>query len=760
MKPENWWLPILIVMFIGGGSLLFVGSRTYVDAPPRVDFVTSDNTTVISKESIIHGQVLFLKYALMDYGSMFGDGAGRGPDFTADALHRISQSMEDYHETHSGLAGETAKDVARSRTQRELKKNNYDPETNRITLSEAQVYAFHELNKAYDVFFRDDLNELLPNLNSLTPDEVNDLTAFFYWGAWVCVTERPGFDYSYTNNWPFDPAAGNTPPRSVVFWSVMGTLGLVLGLGVVLFLHGRFSQLVGWGAKPKEPLRNHTAIEIAEYKPTTLQRATYKYFVAAALLFLVQVFAGVLTVHNFLGLHTFFGFNLSEWLPLTVTRAWHLQLALLWVSAAWIGGSIFIISMDEDTIPHGQLGLVNLLFTVFVFMVAGNLIGLFLGNWGVFGEWWNFLGNQGWEFVEMGKLYQYILMGIFILWSIILYRGVRLDLKDNQTWLLPKWLLYCVIAVTVLFVSGFVASPETNFVVADFWRWAVVHMWVEAFFEVFATILVAYFIYQMGFISHQGASRVVYIATLLFLGSGLLGISHNFYWNAKPMATLAIGSVFSTLQVVPLILLTLEAWQFRKMPGVALSRAGVPVALQRQQFAQSAAFLFLLGVNFWNFVGAGMMGFIINLPIVNYYEHGTYLTVNHGHAAFFGVYGNLSLAVILFCSRYLIHGDSWDNQKLKSMFWSFNVGLLLMVLIDLFPVGLDQLNVTMDQGLWYSRSEAYIQSDIFQYLTWARIAGGALFVLGGLIPFTIFVVKRWKYLKGNVQPNPALVLQQ
>lgn len=753
MHSGNWWLPLVVVMCIGTGSMLFVGNRTYVEAPPRVDFTGPDGELVFSEQSIIRGQAVFLEYALMDYGSMFGDGAGRGPDFTADALHRIAQAMEAYYRSESGLARDVAADVARARVQRELKQNNYQHEAGRVALSASQAAAFQVLYTAYDELFRRTLGELLPSLQHLTADETRDLTAFFYWGAWVCATARPGLDYSYTNNWPFDPEAGNTPPRPVVFWSVIGTLGLLFGLGVVLFLHGRFAQLVGWGATPKHAARNNTVIEIGSYTPTPVQRATYKFFVAAVLLFVLQVFAGILTVHNFLGLNSLSGVNLSEWLPITVVRGWHLQLALLWISAAWIGGSVFIISMPGDSVPHGQIALVNILFTVFVAMIAGSLLGVALGPRGVLGDWWNFLGNQGWEFVEMGKLYQYVLMGIFILWGVILYRGVRFSLRNHGRWPLPKWLLYCVVAVSALFVSGFIATPETNFVIADFWRWAVVHMWVEAFFEVFATILVSYFAYQMGFVSHQGASRVVYIATLLFLGSGLLGISHNFYWNAKPIATLAIGSVFSTLQVVPLILLTLEAWQFRKLPGQALSRAGIPAAQHHRQFAHSGAFLFLLGVNFWNFLGAGVFGFIINLPIINYYEHGTYLTVNHGHAAFFGVYGNLSLAVILFCSRYLLQDGAWDTGKLVRTFWCFNIGLLLMVMVDLFPVGLHQLNAVMANGFWSARSEAYIQGSVFQNLTWARITGGALFVLGGLIPFAVFIIKCCKSLKQPLQSD-------
>lgn len=754
MKPGNWWLPLLLVLLTGAGSLLFVGFRTYVDAPPMADFVDDSGQTVLGERAIVHGQTLFLEYALMDYGSMFGDGAGRGPDFTADALHRTAEAMKAFYLQQEGAVDLATRDAVAARIKREIKANGYDAASHRVTLSAGQVHALGVVQSHYRAFFRQQ-EAILPALRRASDQDLTDLAGFFFWGGWVCGAERPGETYSYTNNWPYDAEAGNTPPGSTVLWSVVAVLGLFVVLGAVLFLHGRFSQLVGWRSRRRgqEPL---TQVAIADYRPTAMQRATYKFFLVAALMFLLQVLAGVLTVHNFLGLNTIFGFDVSAFVSLTSARGWHLQLALLWVIACWVGASFFLLSASRDRQPPGQVALVNLLFWLFVVMVVGDLAGVLLGPLGVFGAEWNFFGNQGWEFVQMGKLWQGMLMGILLLWTLILFRGIAAGWRRDQAWLLPNWLFYCVLAVSLLFISGFVATPETNFVIADFWRWVVVHMWVEAFFEVFATILVAYAMLLMGFVSHQGASRVVYIAALLFLGSGLLGISHNFYWNAKPMVTLALGSIFSTLQVIPLILLSLEAWEFGKLPGASLGNR--QAESRKTSFGQAEAFLFLLAVNFWNFLGAGVFGFLINLPIINYYEHGTYLTVNHGHAAFMGVYGNLALGAVIFCSRYLLHADAWNARLLRRAFWSLNIGLVLMLLMDLLPVGFDQLITTMEQGLWYARSEAYIQSTTFQWLTWARIGGGLVFILGGVLPIAWFVVSRFACRKGETAadaPAPA-----
>jgi len=741
MNRHNWWLPLALVLATGLGSMVYVGTRTYQDAPPIADFVTESGETVVAAAAITRGQLVFLRYGLMNHGSMFGDGAGRGPDFTADALHAMARAMRDHHASREGIEPAAALALA----QAEIRRNRHDPATNRVTVGAAQAYAIRELERRYAAMFRGEGAEAFHPAGYITDAaELSDLAAFFFWGGWVCGAQRPGEDYSYTHNWPYDELAGNRPTAPTLIWSVAAVLGLIAVLGAVLFLYGRYSGLAGWRQAGGET--GHVlGMRVEDFVPHVLARATYKFFAAAAALFVLQIIAGVLTIHDFLRFTKVLGFDLAEALPITVVRAWHLQLALMWISACWVGASIFVLSLGRGDLPAGLLREVNVLFGLFVVWVAGSLAGIALGSKGLLGRYWNLLGNQGWEFVEMGKLWQGVLFAVFALWLRIVWRLARGGWREGDAWTLPKWLLYAIACVLLLFVSGFVARPETNFVIADFWRWAVIHMWVEAFFEVFTTALLAWFMVLMGFVSHAAASRIVYLATLLFLGSGLLGISHNFYWNAKPEATLAIGSIFSTLQVVPLILLTLEAWQFRNAPQRAL--ASDTAAGRSGAFGQAEAFLFLLGVNFWNFLGAGVFGFIINLPIVNYYEHGTYLTVNHGHAALMGVYGNLAIAAILFCSRHLISAGRWDARLLRRVFWSLNLGLLLMVTIDLFPVGIAQLNDVLAHGLWHARSQQFVQGSLFQTLTWARIVGGALFVLGGVLPLAWFMLSRLAALR-------------
>ncbi|MFZ5977511.1 MAG: nitric-oxide reductase large subunit [Bacteroidota bacterium] len=749
LNPKNWWLPLLVIFVISIAGVTMIGLHTYTEAPPIPNYVSAKNETVFSKEEVLKGQALFQKYALMEYGSMFGDGANRGPDYTAEALHYVSQYMNDYYLSRlkAGANSNLLKKGVAEQVKAEIKSNHYSKDNNSVTLSDAQVFAIRELIKYYHQKFTNPSSSgaFKPDGYISDENEIRSLTAFFFWGSWVCGVERPGEHYSYTHNWPYDPTAGNTPSATIILWSIIGSLGLIFGLGIVLFYHGKLDKL-GDDVYTKKAEPFMTKGDIQKFQPDAIQKNTYKFFYVATILFAVQVLAGILTVHYFLGFINFFGFNISEALPITVTRSWHVQLSILWISICWIGASFFMMSFVSPNQSKKQVTLINTIFWLTVLLVGGSFVGMLLGPKGLAGKNWYLLGNQGWEYVELGKLWQIILGVVFIIWAVTIYRGIKPTMKLKQPWALPNWLVYATFSIILLLISGFIATPKTNFVIADFWRWMVVHMWAEAFFEVFTTVLIGYFMVLMGLVSRQAVIRVIYLATLLFLGSGLLGISHNFYWNAKPVFTMALGSVFSTLQVIPLVLLTLEAWRFSKLPKLLETNNRINGDLNKC-FGFSEVFLFLVAVNFWNFFGAGVLGFIINLPIANYYEHGTYLTVNHGHAALMGVYGNLAVAAVLFCCQLLFKADWWKPKLIKTVFWSINIGLLLMVLLDLFPAGIYQFKTATEQGLWYARSSAFIESSGFQTLTWLRIVGGSIFTVGGVIPLVWFITSRRKGLK-------------
>lgn len=750
MNTKNWRGPLIFILIISILGVGMIGLQTYIDAPPMTGFKDATGAVVIDQNTIERGQEVFHKKALMEYGSFFGDGAQRGPDYTAEALHWITVYMNDFYIAEIKLKTEKEVDLyevkqINEKVKVELKQNAFNKAENIVSLSSAQSYALQQLKKHYtDLFIDKNTGAGFPPKNYITNrEDVADLASFFFWGAWVCVTQRPGSSFSYTHNWPYDPLAGNTPTSPVILWSVLGLLAFVLACGIVLYFIGQYNQLPNKFFKP--PKRDLFTLErVAAFKPTATQKATFKFFFVAILLFFLQVSSGLFTINDFINWMSYIGIHITNDLPVTISRSWHLMLSLYWISTCWIASSIFILPILAKKEVPGQLRMINTLFVLLFILVGGSLLGMVLGPLGLMGKWWYWLGHQGWEFVDFGKMYQVLLMGIFILWGVIVYRGIKPAFIAGQPWNLPNWIMYSVIGIPLLFLSGFVAKPETNFVIADFWRWMVIHMWVEAFFEVFITVIVSYLMVLMGLVSRQAAIRVVYFATILFLGTGLLGISHNFYWNAKPVATMALGSVFSTLQFVPLILLTVEAWRFKNMPKIAV---GDVDHKSLQNFGFPEVFKFLVAVNFWNFFGAGVLGIIINLPIMNYFEHGTYLTVNHAHAALMGVYGNISLAALLFASRLLIKSGRWNDKVVNFSFWSINAGLMLMVVLDLFPAGSIQFKAVVEQGLWFGRSHDFVDYGIFNSLTWMRGIGASVFFFGGVIPLTWFIVSRANALK-------------
>lgn len=752
MNTKNWKGPLLFILIISLLGVGMIGFQTYVDAPPMSGFKDSQGKIIIDQKTIERGQEVFHKKALMEYGSFFGDGAQRGPDFTAEALHLMTGYMNTFYLDEIKIKTNTEPEEyqikqIQEKVKAELKQNNYNVQDKLVKLSTAQIFALDQIKKYYtDLFIDKNKGEGFPPKDYISSrDETADLASFFYWGAWVCVTQRPGTLYSYTHNWPFDPSAGNTPTSPVILWSVLGLLAFVLACGIVLYFIGQYNQLPNKFFKPaKRDL--YTMRRVDSFKPTPSQKATYKFFFVAILLFFLQVSSGLITINDFINWLNYLGINISGNVPVTISRSWHLMLSLYWISTCWIASSIFILPILSKQEIIGQLKWINTLFVLLFILVGGSLTGMVLGPLGILGKWWYYLGHQGWEFVDFGKLFQILLMVIFILWGVIVYRGIKPAFIKGEPWNLPNWIMYSVIGIPLLFLSGFVARPETNFVIADFWRWMVIHMWVEAFFEVFITVIVSYLMVLMGLVSRQAAIRVVYFATILFLGTGLLGISHNFYWNAKPVATMALGSVFSTLQFVPLILLTVEAWRFKNMPKIAVGDVGIN---QLNNFGFPEVFKFLVAVNFWNFFGAGVLGIIINLPIMNYFEHGTYLTVNHAHAALMGVYGNISLAALLFASRLMIKNIQWNERIVNFSFWSINIGLMLMVVLDLFPAGAIQFKNVVEQGLWFGRSSKFIDHGIFNSLTWLRGIGATVFFVGGVIPLTWFIVSRIYSLKTN-----------
>ncbi len=741
---QTWWVHFLIVSAICITGLIYLGTQTYTGAPPLEAFTSATTgEVVITREEIKHGQEVFHLRGLMGYGSFWGDGAERGPDFTADALHRTVVTMREFYEeelsTSTSNVTQYDRDAIAARVRRELHFNGWDEKAEKIVINEAQVQAFQNLISHYTAMFNDaEYEEAFDPAGYISdPTDLRDLTAFFFWGAWVSAANRPNQDYSYTHNWPYDPDAGNTATGQTWLWSFVSIFGLFLGIAAVLYIYGQFKQQ---GDAFEGDGTSLTTNDLEEGRVRATQRATYKFFVFSIILFGCQVLAGMLASMDFVRP---FGISLGEIIPFTVLRSYHTIFQIYWFFMAWVGYTIFFLPRISK-VPNGQLFLINALFAICMVTGAGALVGIYAGQTGMItGSTAYWFGSQGWEFMEIGRFFQYTLLSSFALWIFIIYRAVRPWLTARNIWSVPSWLLYGSGIMVAFLFFGLMISPEQNFAVSDYWRWMVVHMWVEVTFEVFTTVIVGYILVQMGLISRVMCERVIFLAVMMFLVTATLGISHNFYWIAKPTGIIAVGGVFSTLQVLPLLLLTLDAWRMKS----EASRANVNLVQGRQLFVMEGVWLFVLAVNFWNIFGAGVFGSLINLPIVNYYEHATYMTGNHAHAAMFGVKGNIALGGMLFCIQHLISKEAWNPKLVRTAFWSLNGGVALMMFLDLFPVGLYQLMIVVQDGLWYARSQEILTGTVWKTLTYFRAIGGTLFIVGGVLPLIWFIVKSGTKLK-------------
>ncbi len=693
---------------------------------------------------VFHLEELFHLRGMMSYGSFLGDGSERGPDYTAEALHQFAVAMTKYYENQMTEDDDIKYGMAaiKARVADELRNNAYNAEKNVIEINEAQIFAWNEIVKYYEI----DLPKSYKYI--VDANNIKDLSAFFYWGAWLSAAARPGENYSYTHNWPHEPLVGNVPTPAVILWSAISVLILWLGLMSTLYVYGQVyrDEYNDDPITKAQPLTTQD-LENNIIHPTQLQ--CYKFFVLSMIGFLIQVLAGVACAIDFVVSSTG-GWTLWSLIPYQILRSYHAVFQIYWFFVAWVGTTIWFLPRfyKSNQTPNGQKFLIDLLFIGCLIVAVGGIFGIPLGQSGYLqGEMAYLFGSQGWEFMELGRVFQNILLCGFVLWIIILFRGVYQYITWNTIWSTPAWLFYGSLVMVWFLFFSLKVTPKSNFIVSGFWRWMVVHMWVEVTFEVFTTVIVAFLYREMGLVSKRSAERATYIAVMLFFLTATIGVGHNFYWIAKPTGVIALGSAFSTTQVIPLILLTLDAWKFIQMH----EKAKLEVEKGNQKHIMKGVWLFMLGVNFWNIFGAGILGSFINLPVVNYYMHSTYLTGNHAHSAMWGVKGNIAIAGMLFCVQHSVKKEYWSDRLVSIAFWSLNGGIALMMFMSLFPIGLLHMYTCMDQGLWAARTHELYESFVFQTLSKARAIGGHLFLWGGLFPIVYFVISRYFYLKSETK---------
>ena len=721
---KGWIQAAVLVILVGFFVLGLLAYRTYQAQPPVPGRVVDANGAVLfTGKDISSGQQVFLHNGLMEYGSVFGHGAYLGPDYTADYLRRSSDLVRDSF-------GGASSDAAARRTIEDMRANRYDEGSDTLTFSAPQAAAFRRLVPYYSAFFSEPSTEHGLRPDAITdPTQLRQMTAFFAWTAWAAAAERPGHDYSYTNNWPSEPRVDNRPTANVIVWSVLSLIALLGGIGLLFAAFGRWGRNLGWHGREQATLSFRSPGDVAL---TPAQRATAWFFFVMAALFVIQTLVGAASQHYRADIASFFGIDLAQVFPYNLMRTWHVQLAIFWVATSFVAAGIFLAPMIARREPKHQGKLAFALLGALAIVVFGTLIGSYLAMHGVLESTArNWFGLQGFEYLDLARIWQILLSVGLVVWVVMLWRVLRHRLAGEHPGNMPWLFFLAACAIPAFYAVGLIARTGDNFTTTEFWRFWVVHLWVEDFLELFTTAMVAYMFVLLGVVREKVALTVVFLDIILYSVGGVIGTMHHLYFSGEPAEHMALGAFFSAAEVIPLTFLTVEAWSFLQLGAAQESRSQTP-------FPHRWAVMFLVSVGFWNFLGAGIFGFLINLPIVSYYEIGTALTANHGHAAMMGVYGMLALGLAMFCLRYLIPDDKWPEKWARISFWGTNIGLAWMCFATLLPLGILQLYRSVDSGYWEARELEFLTNDTNTLIEWLRLPGDITFIAAGALP-TLYI---------------------
>ena len=717
----------------------------YQEAPPIPEEITGpEGQTVVTGEQIREGKKTFQKDGLMNHGSILGNGAYYGPDDTADTLDLKTEYMRQYYAQERYGSDYGALGSGERAAVDEVVKQDLDDQYDGgdIQYTAAELYAHEQVREEYVERYHDGSHERGVPVEMIDSEaDARKFADFALWTAWFSHTDRPDGDHSYTNEWPYAPGAGNDATAAAMTWSVIAMVLLVgaAGFGIWLYKSIELPEPSADGLSVPEP----SDVEIF---PS--QRAALRFVPVAAGLFLAQVFLGGLLAHfyieraGFFGIEEIFGVHILQLLPFAIAKTWHIDLGILWIAATWLGAGLFLPPLLTGHEPRRQSTYIDGLLGAIVVVTVGGLAGIWLGSKGYLdGQLWWLVGNEGLEYLEVGKLWQVGLLAGFGTWAVLSIRGLKPLLDEEPVFGLGHMILYAGGSIALLFTAGFLFTPDTNIAVTEFWRWWVVHMWVEGAFEFFIVAIVGLTLVSMNLLSRRSAEKAVMLQALLVMSTGVIGVSHHYWWVGMPDMWIPIGSAFSTLELIPLVFILYEALgQYR-----AMSESG--------GFPYKLPFMFIIASGVWNFVGAGVLGFFINLPLINYYEHGTYLTVGHAHAAMFGAFGFLALGMVSYMLQLSIQPSRWDGSWLRAAFWCWNVGLALMVFVSVLPVGFLQLEAVFTQSYDAARSLAFYNQPIVQTLFWARLPGDTLIILGTVIYAADIVRKRFVLRQSADDPS-------
>ena len=771
-RDRRWWAALIIVVVASFAVLLFMGAEINRAKPPLpTDVKAASGEVVMTGADIMSGQQVWQSMGGQQIGSVWGHGAYVAPDWTADWLHREAIFVADgYAKTLGGTTYDTLgpeqQAVAKARLKVAIRTNTYDAASGTITLSPERVEAWKANSAHYAQIFSEGHTEYAIPAGALTDStQLQQLSDFFWWSSWAASTDGPGTNVTYLQNWPHEPLIDNVPTSTNILWSIISFILLLGGIAGMVWYN---QSVVEDEIPPAKDLP--TRDPLLGYQSTPSQKATLKYFFVVGGLFLLQIAMGILSAHYGVEGGALYGIPIDQFLPYAVVRTWHTQLGILWIATAWLATGLYVAPAVGGAEPKFQRLGVNVLFGALIVVVLGSMVGEWLSITGKMGHgtplnWW--LGTTGMEYLDLARAWQIgLFLGLFI-WLALMVRAMwpairraksgpvspsdaaPLALGSQRS--LTIMLLVSCLAIASFFGAAFGMGRDTHLSITEYWRWWVVHLWVEGFFEVFATTVIAFLFTRLGLIRASLATTSVISSTTIFLAGGIIGTGHHLYFTGGNDVVMALSACFSALEVVPLALMGFEAFKQLRLLKVREWVSGYKWAIY-----------FFVSVSFWNMLGAGIFGFLINPPISLFYVQGLNLTPLHGHTALFGVYGMLGIGLMFFCVRSLMPGREWNDKPIAIGFWAMNGGLLMMALLSLLPLGLAQAWESINTGLWSARSSEFLYTPTLTVLRWLRTPGDIVFALGAVSigVFMVGLLTGWSLKKGGAEVEAGSLMAE
>ena len=708
-----FWVIALIMV----SMLIYYTANLQKEVPPIPKEVKSESGQLLyTYDDVVEGKAFFQQFDLTDWGSMLGMGAYIGPDFTTDFVHYRAKFLYDFY----GMELYGKKNVELTEVERGAVKERVKQDFKKQTtlLEQTTVYtdasaAAYKANQQYIIgLLVDGDPERGWRGGIIRPEEAAKIAAFVDWGQLVASSYRPGTERTWSNNWPAEPLIDqdltfNSHKISLWEFLILWTLTIVV---IYLSYEYLFKKEDGDTLEP--------AIKVTSLFPS--QKKLLKYIPIVAGLFVVQLFLGGYLAHLYADPTKDFIVS-QDLLPFNVIRSMHTQIAILWVAVGWLVGGLLIAPWVANR-DHKYPWLIDVLWSALLVVAVGSIIGLYMGATGQLRETWFWLGNEGRELINLGRVWDIGLVIGLVFWFLLIISLIRKAATNNP---IVSTIIWSAFAIATLYMAGMMPLHKImpNYTVDDYYRWWVIHLWVELTFELFAAGVIAFFTVSLGLISHKVAVKVMFFELFLISLSGTLGVGHHYFWQGLDEYWIAIGGIFSALEPLPLALMIIEAMKNKREK-----------LYSGEQFDFGIPFMWIAGSAVLNWIGAGFLGMMINTPTISYYSHGTYLIMPHGHVALLGAFGYISIAFLYMTSRSnaLANGYIWTDKWSKIGFWTLTIGALLYA-IPTYMVGIHQTEVAMESGYFFARLRETIEP--MKGWLWIRMVPDGMMVLGGVIVF-------------------------